>query len=119
MSRKSIPHDLVKNWKRQLKKGILELAVLSIVEDEEIHGYAMIKQLKEYNIKVTASTIYPILQRLSDKNLITSEWAEFDQGHPRKYYAITDIGRRALAELREEWRNFADLMNIFILKEKR
>ncbi len=119
MSKKSIPQDLVENWKRQLRKGILELAALSSVAEEEVHGYALINRLKEYGIPVTSSTIYPILQRLTDNNLIESRWAEFDQGHPRKYYTITEQGKLVLAELREEWRNFTNLINSLILKEKR
>ncbi len=117
MAKKSIPQELIENWNRQLRKGILELAVLASIEEEEIHGYALINRLKESNISVTSSTIYPILQRLADSNLIESRWAEFDQGHPRKYYAITDTGRLVLAGLREEWRNFTNLINS-ILKKK-
>ncbi|WXG42144.1 MAG: PadR family transcriptional regulator [Candidatus Freyarchaeum deiterrae] len=118
MSKKSIPQDLVENWKRQLRKGILELAVLASVEENEVHGYALINRLKEGSIPVSSSTIYPILQRLAYNNLIESRWAEFEQGHPRKYYAITDTGRQVLAGLREEWRNFTTLINSLILKEK-
>ncbi|MBS7250929.1 MAG: PadR family transcriptional regulator [Candidatus Freyarchaeota archaeon] len=119
MSKKSLPQELVENWKRQLRKGILELAALSSVAEEEVHGYALINRLKEYGIPVTSSTIYPILQRLTENNLIESRWAEFDQGHPRKYYRITEQGKLVLAELREEWRNFTNLINSLILKEKR
>ncbi|MEM3587739.1 MAG: PadR family transcriptional regulator [Candidatus Jordarchaeaceae archaeon] len=118
MSKKSIPQDLVENWKKQLRKGILELTVLASVEEGEVHGYALINRLKESGIPVTSSTIYPILQRLADSNLIESRWADFEKGHPRKYYTITDTGRQVLAGLREEWRNFTNLINFLILKEE-
>jgi PadR family transcriptional regulator PadR len=84
----------------QLRKGILELAVMGVLYHERHYGYSLVRVL---NARGAASlkegTFYPILARLDRDGLVQSEWVESDQGPPRKYYALTASGRRLFDDL--------------------
>src|SRR5271168_3564232 len=87
----------------QLRKGILELAVMGVLYHERHYGYSLIRVLSESgSITLKEGTIYPILARLDRDGLVRSEWVESDQGPPRKYYALTSSGRRLFDELSQE-----------------
>jgi PadR family transcriptional regulator PadR len=88
----------------QLRKGILELAVMGVLYDERHYGYSLIRVLAENgSISLKEGTIYPILARLGRDGLVRSEWVESDQGPPRKYYELTSSGRHLFDELSEEF----------------
>lgn len=88
----------------QLRKGILELAVMGVLYDERHYGYSLIRVLAENgSISLKEGTIYPILARLGRDGLVRSEWVESDQGPPRKYYELTSSGQRLFDELSEEF----------------
>jgi PadR family transcriptional regulator PadR len=88
----------------QLRKGILELAVMGVLYNERHYGYSLIRVLSESgSISLKEGTIYPILARLDRDALVRSEWAESDQGPPRKYYALTSSGRHLFDELSQEF----------------
>lgn len=87
----------------QLRKGILELAVMGVLYRERHYGYSLVRVLTEHgSISLKEGTIYPILARLDRDGLVRSEWVESDQGPPRKYYALTAPGRQMFAELSQE-----------------
>jgi len=95
----------------QLRKGILELAVMGVLERERHYGYSLVRVLAEIGgIALKEGTIYPILARLNRDGLVNSEWVESDQGPPRKYYSLTSSGRRLLAELRDEFDQLVSLV---------
>lgn len=88
----------------QLRKGILELAVMGVLYSERHYGYSLIRVLSEVSsISLKEGTIYPILGRLNRDGLVRSEWVESDQGPPRKYYELTSSGRRLFDDLRQEF----------------
>jgi PadR family transcriptional regulator len=88
----------------QLRKGILELAVMGVLYDERHYGYSLIRVLSESSsISLKEGTIYPILGRLDRDGLVRSEWVESDQGPPRKYYTLTLSGRQLFDELSQEF----------------
>jgi PadR family transcriptional regulator PadR len=88
----------------QLRKGILELAVMSVLYHDRHYGYSLIRALTENaSISLKEGTIYPILARLDRDGLVHSEWVESDQGPPRKYYSLTADGRRLFADLSKEF----------------
>lgn len=88
----------------QLRKGILELAVMGILYREQHYGYSLVRVLSETgSISLKEGTIYPILARLDRDGLVRSEWVESDQGPPRKYYALTSTGRQLFDELSDEF----------------
>jgi PadR family transcriptional regulator PadR len=87
----------------QLRKGILELAVMGVLYHERHYGYSLVRALTESgSISLKEGTIYPILARLDRDGLVRSEWVESDQGPPRKYYALTPSGRQMFDELSKE-----------------
>jgi PadR family transcriptional regulator PadR len=88
----------------QLRKGILELAVMGALYNQTHYGYSLIRVLCENgSIDLKEGTIYPILGRLSRDGLVSSQWVESDQGPPRKYYHLTPAGRRLFDDLRQEF----------------
>jgi PadR family transcriptional regulator, regulatory protein PadR len=87
----------------QLRKGILELAVMGVLYHERHYGYSLVRVLSERgSISLKEGTVYPILARLDRDGLVGSEWVESDQGPPRKYYALTASGRQLFDELSQE-----------------
>ena len=88
----------------QLRKGILELAVMGVLYHDRHYGYSLVRVLSESgSIALKEGTIYPILARLDRDGLVRSEWVESDQGPPRKYYGLTLSGRQLFDELSQEF----------------
>jgi PadR family transcriptional regulator PadR len=88
----------------QLRKGILELAVMGVLYHKRHYGYSLVRVLSESgSVSLKEGTIYPILARLDRDGLVRSEWVESDQGPPRKYYALTSSGRQLFDELNQEF----------------
>lgn len=88
----------------QLRKGILELAVMGVLSRERHYGYSLVRVLSERGAaSLKEGTVYPILARLDREGTVRSEWVESEQGPPRKYYSLTASGRRLFAELSEEF----------------
>jgi PadR family transcriptional regulator PadR len=88
----------------QLRKGILELAVMGVLYHERHYGYSLVRALTETgSVSLKEGTVYPILARLDRDGLVRSEWVESDQGPPRKYYVLTLSGRQLFDELSKEF----------------
>ena len=88
----------------QLRKGIIELAVMAVLYRERHYGYSLVRVLTEDGtISLKEGTVYPILARLDRDGLVRSEWVESDQGPPRKYYSLSPAGRRLFDELSDEF----------------
>ena len=95
----------------QLRKGILELAVMGVLYHEPHYGYSLIRALSESSsIALKEGTVYPILARLDRDGLVRSEWVESAQGPPRKYYALTLAGRQLFDELSQEFKLLISLV---------
>jgi PadR family transcriptional regulator PadR len=95
----------------QLRKGILELAILACLSRGRHYGYSLVRTISgEKNIDLTEGTIYPILGRLAKEGLIQSEWVESSQGPPRKYYTLTPKGEEAYRILSEEFGKLAAIV---------
>ena len=93
----------VENTKAQMRKGILEYCILSILSREDSYAPKIIAELKEAQMIVVEGTLYPILTRQKNQGLLTYRWEESPQGPPRKYYYLTPEGREALRQLDESW----------------
>ncbi len=92
----------------ELRRGVLESCVLALVRDEESYGFDIVRALTAAgNLLTSEGTIYPLLARLRRDGLVTTTWRESETGPPRRYYRITDEGRRALETFTEGWRRFA------------
>lgn len=108
IGRPTAAEDEIGKWETQLRKGGLGLAVLATLWSGRLYGLEMLRRLEaEAGLSVPEGTIYPLLNRLKSEGLVVSEWVEADAGHPRKYYALTDLGRARAREMAGAWRNFA------------
>jgi PadR family transcriptional regulator PadR len=99
---------------RELRRGSLELIVLHLLEPGEAYGYEIVSKLTAETdgaLGVTDGTLYPVLYRLERAGFVEVRWETPARGVPRKYYRLTEAGRRELAELTREWTTFADAMN--------
>ena len=93
----------VENTQSQMRKGILEYCILSILDKEEAYPSEILERLDLAQLRVVEGTIYPLLTRLKNMNLLDYRWAESTAGPPRKYYTITEEGRAFLSELERTW----------------
>jgi PadR family transcriptional regulator PadR len=97
---------------KQLRKGIFELIILGVLQDESHYGYSLIKQIiGDTDFSINEGTIYPILSRLTKEGLIGYDWVESNQGPPRKYYHLTREGKVTFEMLKKEFDNLAALVN--------
>lgn len=93
----------IENTKAQMRKGILELCILSILDKQEAYPSDIIDELKASKMIVVEGTLYPLLTRLKNENILTYRWEESVSGPPRKYYSLTEQGREFLQELKTTW----------------
>lgn len=95
----------IENAKAQMRKGILEYCILSILQQRDAYASDIINRLKGARLIVVEGTLYPLLTRLKNAELLKYHWEESRQGPPRKYYALTQKGADFLKELDESWEN--------------
>ena len=93
-----------------MKRGTLELCALSVVSKGDCYGYELVNRISEC-MEITEGTVYPLMKRLKDSELIESYIVESQEGPPRKYYKITKSGREELERLEKEWYLFAQSIN--------
>lgn len=94
----------------QLRKGVLELVVLSSLKREPTYGGALLDRLDEQGLAVSSGTLYPLLTRLKKAGHIDSEWAESPSGPPRKVYSVTKKGTAHLRALHDDWRSLIEVV---------
>jgi PadR family transcriptional regulator PadR len=87
----------------QLKKGTLELCVLSLLSRGDMYGFELTGTISAH-IAISEGTIYPLLKRIRDEGFVTTYLKESQEGPPRKYYSITEYGRTTKVSLENEWR---------------
>ena len=93
----------LENTKAQMRKGVLELCILSIISETEAYPSDIIKKLKESELIVVEGTLYPLLTRLKNAGLLDYNWQESTSGPPRKYYNLTEEGSNFLHGLVDTW----------------
>lgn len=91
------------NVKSQMRKGMLEYCILLILQKEPAYATDIIKTLQEAHLIVVEGTLYPLLTRLKNLDLLSYQWIESNQGPPRKYYTLTQEGIKFLEELESAW----------------
>lgn len=99
------------NVRSQMRKGLLEYCILSILSRREAYASNILEALKAANMLVVEGTLYPLLIRQKNQGLLSYRWEESTQGPPRKYYVITDKGRAQLAEMDTAWKELVDSIN--------
>ena len=101
----------VDNVKSQMRKGILEYCILLILNRQKAYANDIIQLLQKARLIVVEGTLYPLLTRLKNMDLLTYQWIESNQGPPRKYYELTSKGKQFLSELEQAWSEVADTIN--------
>ena len=94
----------------QFKKGVLELCVLALLDRKDCYGYEMVDEISKM-ISISEGTIYPLLKRLKKEELVTSYLKESQDGPPRKYYQLTNLGKERKEEMVAEWDEFSKGVN--------
>lgn len=100
----------------QMRKGVLELCILSILSKKDAYPTEIIEKLKDTKLVVVEGTLYPLLTRLKNTGLLAYRWEESTSGPPRKYYKLTEIGLQYLKELQLSWLELVDAVNKTIEK---
>ncbi len=108
----------VENAKAQMRKGILEYCILSILSKNDAYASELIKELKESRLIVVEGTLYPLLTRQKNAGLLGYRWEESTQGPPRKYYTITDTGKKFLNEMHQSWNELVEAVSMLNSKTK-
>ena len=98
----------VDNVRAQMRKGVLEYCILSILNKKEAYASSIIDELKAANMIVVEGTLYPLLIRQKNQGLLSYRWEESTQGPPRKYYGITAKGREQLAGMDAAWNELVE-----------
>ncbi|MEZ4858190.1 MAG: PadR family transcriptional regulator [Flavobacteriaceae bacterium] len=101
----------IENTKAQMRKGVLEFCILSILKDGEAYTSDILESLKEGKLLVVEGTVYPLLTRLKNAGLLSYRWEESTSGPPRKYYGLTETGKLFLKELNTTWSELQQAVN--------
>ncbi|MEM7187350.1 MAG: PadR family transcriptional regulator [Bacteroidota bacterium] len=101
----------IENTKAQMRKGVLEYCILSILKDGEAYTSDILETLKDAKMLVVEGTIYPLLTRLKNAGLLNYRWEESTGGPPRKYYLLTETGKLFLKELNTTWSELQQAVN--------
>src|SRR3954466_2131484 len=99
------------NTQAQMRRGVLEFCILSILSHKEVYSSDIIGKMKEAKLIVVEGTLYPLLTRLKNAGLLSYSWVESNAGPPRKYYKLTPIGEEFLKELKVTWNELVDAVN--------
>ncbi len=101
----------IENAKAQMRKGVLEYCILTILAQNDCYASDIIKKLKESELIVVEGTLYPLLTRQKNAGLLSYRWEESTQGPPRKYYALTELGKTFLNEMDSSWDDLVKAVN--------
>ncbi|MBC8753792.1 PadR family transcriptional regulator [Kordia sp. YSTF-M3] len=102
----------IENTKAQMRKGVLEYCILSVLRDQDAYVAEILNTLKDAKMLVVEGTIYPLLTRLKNAGLLNYRWEESTSGPPRKYYGLTETGRLFLKELNTTWDNLQNAVSL-------
>ncbi|MFZ0280298.1 MAG: PadR family transcriptional regulator [Bacteroidales bacterium] len=102
----------LENTKAQMRKGILEYCILSVLSRNSCYASDIIKELKEAKVIVVEGTLYPLLTRQKNSGLLSYRWEESQQGPPRKYYELTPDGQTYLTDLDKSWEELVESVNL-------
>jgi len=97
----------IENTQSQMRKGVLEFCILSIIRQGEAYPSDIIEKMKAANLHILEGTLYPLLTRLKNADLLSYRWVESNSGPPRKYFVLTDKGSAFYQELEDTWNELA------------
>jgi PadR family transcriptional regulator, regulatory protein PadR len=99
------------NTQAQMRKGILEYCILAVLSRNSCYAIDIINELKKAQVIVVEGTLYPLLTRQKNAGLLSYRWEESPQGPPRKYYELTEEGKKYLVELDSAWEELVTSVN--------
>ncbi|KAF0239989.1 MAG: PadR family transcriptional regulator regulatory protein PadR [Chitinophagaceae bacterium] len=102
----------IQNTQSQMRKGVLEFCILSIIRQGEVYPSDLVDRMKAANLHILEGTLYPLLTRLKNAELLTYRWVESNSGPPRKYFVMTDKGLTFYGELERTWQELADAVQV-------
>ena len=102
----------LENTKIQMRKGILEYCILSVIAQDEMYASDILEILKNAKMIVVEGTLYPLLTRLKNAGLLSYQWKESTTGPPRKYYQLTPVGEKFITELDSTWSDLVNAVDI-------
>jgi PadR family transcriptional regulator PadR len=106
----------IENTQSQLKKGVLEYCILSIIMNGEVYPSEIIEKMKSANLVILEGTLYPLLTRLKNADLLSYRWVESNSGPPRKYFSLTDKGKEFYLSLQQTWMEINTAVQIITKK---
>ena len=107
----------IENTTAQMRKGVLEFCILSLISEGDLYTSEILEALKKGKMLVVEGTVYPLLTRLKNANLLNYRWEESTSGPPRKYYSITKEGEAFLAELQIVWNELNKAVKSIVSKK--
>ena len=110
MARKTDKEALYEKLLLELRRGVLMLAVLSQLKDEQ-YGYSLKQSLEGQGMDINEGTLYPLMRRLESQGLLESDWQVIDDARPRRYYKMSAEGETIYANLTHEWQELVTVMN--------
>ena len=102
----------IQNTQSQMRKGVLEFCILSIIRQGEVYPSDLVDRMKAANLHILEGTLYPLLTRLKNAELLTYRWVESNSGPPRKYFVMTEKGLAFYGELERTWQEMADAVQV-------
>jgi PadR family transcriptional regulator PadR len=115
-----MPEEFYMNWTTQVRKGVLELAILNTLGAGPLYGYDIVRRLGDVDsLVITEGTIYPILSRLKNEAYVESYIEESSSGPPRKYYRLTPRGREELRRMNQHWQQLNEALGSLRKERKR
>src|SRR6201989_832828 len=102
----------IQNTQSQMRKGVLEFCILSIIRQGEVYPSDIVDKMKSANLNILEGTLYPLLTRLKNAGYLTYRWVESNSGPPRKYFLMTDQGLQFYGELERTWKELADAVQL-------
>jgi PadR family transcriptional regulator PadR len=106
----------IENTQSQMRKGILEFCILSVIRRGEAYPSDIVEEMKGANLNIFEGTLYPLLTRLKNADMLTYRWVESNSGPPRKYFSLTDKGQTFYNELEATWIELANAVNALAKK---
>ena len=103
--------NTAENVRAQMRKGMLDYCILSLLNKREAYASSIIEELKTAGMIVVEGTLYPLLIRQKNQGLLDYRWEESTQGPPRKYYVLSDKGREQLAQMDAAWQEIIESVN--------
>src|SRR3954468_7982542 len=107
----------IENTQSQMRKGILEFCILSVIRRGEAYPSNIVEEMKAANLQIFEGTLYPLLTRLKNAEMLSYRWVESNSGPPRKYFSLTPTGETFYKELETTWLELVNAVNALTTKK--